>query len=298
MYKKTNYMRKNLFLLIALISMINGVSMMAQEKIVVSIPAFSYVTGNADPKDVATVQDEVINAFVKTKRFDIVDRGEISMAQINEELEVQKGENFIDGNVVAQGKSLGAQYLIMGAVPMISVTEGFAKDNQGRQSSTGWTARVLLSLRVVDLETGKIISSQAIEPKSGGVAFIGAFVNPKSRESALNKALKDIEGQVDMFVLKNFPVTLQIVEFQGKQVLISGGSEKGIKKGMKFTVAEPVTVEVDGKPMTRNKEVGQLEVAKVEDENFSLCKIKSGEKEIRAKFESNPNSLKIILNAK
>ncbi|MDR2653182.1 MAG: hypothetical protein LBC68_12885 [Prevotellaceae bacterium] len=289
-------MRKILFLSVALISMINGVSIMAQEKIVVGIPTFTYVEGKADPKDVVAVREEVINAFVKTKRFEIVDRDQISMDLMNQELEVQKGESFIDGTAIAQVKSLGAQYLIIGSVSTISITEGFAKDSQGRQSSTGWTARLLLSLKVLDLETGKILSSETIEPKSGGIAFIGAFANPQSRESALNKALQDIEGQVDKFVLKNFPVTLKIVEFQGKQVLISGGSEKGIKKGLKFIVAESVTVEVDGKQMERNKEIGQLEVAKVEDENFSLCKIKSGEKEIRAKFESNPN-LKIILKA-
>ncbi|MDR1199774.1 MAG: hypothetical protein LBK94_12325 [Prevotellaceae bacterium] len=289
-------MRKILFLSIALISMINGVSVMAQEKIVVGIPTFGYVEGKADPKDVVAVREEVINAFVKTKRFEIVDRDQLSMELMNQEIEVQKGENFIDGSAIAQVKSLGAQYLIIGSISTISITEGFSANNQGGQNSTGWTARLLLSLKVLDLETGKIISSETIEPKSGGIAFIGAFANPQSRESALNKALKDIEGQVDKFVLKNFPVTLKIVEFQGKQVLISGGSEKGIKKGLKFIVAEPVVVEVDGKQMERNKEIGQLEVAKVEDENFSLCKIKSGEKEIRAKFESNPN-LKIILKA-
>jgi len=40
-----------------------------------------------------------------------------------------------------------------------------------------------------------------------------------------------------------------------------------------------------GKKLERKKEIGELKITKVEDENFSICSVSSGGIEINSKFE-------------
>ena len=102
---------KKIILSIALMAGLNFVAS-AQEKTGVGIMSFSFVQGAASSQDVNSIQETVINAFVKTKRFNIVDRSK--MDALKKEKELQKSEDFIDGSVIQQGISLGANYLISG----------------------------------------------------------------------------------------------------------------------------------------------------------------------------------------
>ena len=86
----------------------------AQEKTGVGILSFTYVQGAASFQDVNSIQETVINAFVETRRFNIVDRSK--MDALKKEKDLQKSEDFIDGNVIQQGVSLGANFLVSGHV--------------------------------------------------------------------------------------------------------------------------------------------------------------------------------------
>ncbi|MBK7432008.1 MAG: hypothetical protein IPI62_14115, partial [Bacteroidetes bacterium] len=104
---------KKIILSIALIAGLNFFAS-AQEKTGVGIMPFSFVQGAASSQDVNSIQETVINAFVKTKRFNIVDRSK--MDALKKEKDLQKSEDFIDGSVIEQGVSLGANFLISGHV--------------------------------------------------------------------------------------------------------------------------------------------------------------------------------------
>ena len=109
----THIMMKKIILSITLFVGINFVTS-AQEKTSVGILPFTYIEGSATLQDVNSIQETIINAFVKTKRFNIVDRSK--MDALKKEKELQKSEDFIDGYVIKQGISLGADYLISGHV--------------------------------------------------------------------------------------------------------------------------------------------------------------------------------------
>ena len=63
-------------------------------------------------------------------------------------------------------------------------------------------------------------------------------------------------------------------------------NKSGIKKGDRLSVVELVETEVGGRNLTRKKEIGEIKVSKVEDENFSICDVKSGGTEILTKINS------------
>ena len=252
----------------------------------------SHKVGN----NLAAINDAITNALVKTNRFSIVDRSK--MQALQQEKNLQKTEDFMDGQVVAQGKSLGAEYLVSG--------------NVNSYTNDGNVAKFTFTLSVIDVASNRVLGSEQIESKGGGyggailmgmvaTASTGqATPNTGDPESAFKKALNDVSKDVDRFVNKNFPLMLSIAELQQKDkkgmpltLLISGGSSMGVKKGDKFRVVELSEMEVDGKKMTRKKEVGQVQVVNVEDENFSSCKVLAGGAEIGTKSQSGAK-LKIV----
>lgn len=271
----------------------NIVIMHAQEKTGVGIMPFTYVAGAANPQDVNSIQETVTNAFVKTKRFNIVDRSKMEF--LKKEKELQKTEDFMDGAVIAQGANLGANFLISGHV--ISAASEQMRTDEG---TVTYKTKLSISLKVIDVETGQVISSETIEPKSGN-SLLGAIgIGASSTQSSMAKAIRGVEEKVDDFVNKNFPQSFSIAEVQEKdnkgnatKLLIAGGSEFGLKKGDKLKVVELTEMIINGKKIPRKKEIGELKIIKVEDENFSICSVTFGGIDINSKFEAKVN-LQII----
>lgn len=270
-----------------------------QEKITIGVLPVTHTSGNSYQETVA-ITDALTSAFVKTQRFILVDRSK--MEALKKEKQLQKTEDFMDGKTIEQSKSMGAQFLIS------STLNSYEND--------GHVCKFALNLSVIDVASGQIVSSDMIESKGGGRggqiagAFGGAALGTGnlsgngSTDDALKKALKGVESEIDKFVSKNFPVTFSIAEIQEKdskgsatKILIAGGSAFGIKKGDKLKVVELSEMEVNGKKMQRKKEIGELQVTKVEDENFSICSVNSGGIDINSKFDSKAK-LQVITKVK
>jgi hypothetical protein len=197
------------------------------------------------------------------------------MDALKSEKDLQSTEDFMDGSVVAQSKNLGAEFLISGMVTNAKADRMTSTSEDGTVTVT-YKAKLVIQLKVLDVETGQVVTSETIEPKSGssfgGMMGIGA----STPEKAISKAMKDIEGDIDEFVAKNFPITASIVEASAKTIMIAVGSNNGVQKKDTYKVVEISEIEVDGKKMVRKKEIGLIVVSSVEDENFSNCTIKKG----------------------
>jgi hypothetical protein len=294
----TYIIMKKIILSIALVAGINFVTS-AQEKTSVGILPFTYIEGSATLQDVNSIQETIINAFVKTKRFNIVDRSK--MDALKKEKELQKSEDFIDGSVIKQGISLGADYLISGHV--ISANAERMETSPSKRTgnvTVTYKAKLSIQLKVIDVATGQVINSESIEPKSGSTLGGMMGLAPSSPQAAVLKAIKGIEDKVDDFVYENFPATFPIVEIQQKdsegyatQILIAGGSAYDLQKGDRLKVVEVSIVEVGEKKIERKKQIGEIIITTVEDENFSTCSVDSGGIEINSKFEAKAKLLVI-----
>ena len=290
---------KKLLLSLVFLAIMGLSNVFAQEKVTVGILPATYVTGSANLSDVNSIQEEISSCFVKTKRFNIVDRSK--MDALKSEKELQKSEDYIDGSVVAQGASLGAQYLISCNVNSATAIQVTTKDPKtGQTTISGYKEKLSIALKVIDVSTGKVIATETIEPKGGTTLGALAGTAPQTPEKAFSKALQDIQNKIDDFVAKNFPLTFSISEITEKDakgnavtIQIAGGSEYGLQKGQKLKVVEITEKEVDGKKIPYKKEVGEIKVTKVEDENFSTCTVIDGGADINAKFEAKVK-LKVI----
>ncbi len=236
---------------------------------------------------IVAIQDAVTDAFVKTKRFSLVEREK--MGQIKYEKNLQKGEDFIDGSVIEQSKSLGAQYVVMGNVSKASV-EKSQTNAPYAGTITRINSEVAFNIKIVDVVTGLIMASNSFSGKGKG-------------ENALESALNDIRPEIVNFIKENFKVTLPVASIEEKdkkgnavKLLIAGGSSLGIAEKNELKVFEVTEIMVDGKKMTRKIPIGKVRVEKVEDENFSVCIVSEGGGEIAKKMENGAKIKCELLN--
>jgi TolB-like protein len=272
-------MKKHIFILFISIC---GFHLSAfNQKTTVGILSFTQSKDIHETQTLTSIQDAVIHAFVKTKRFDILDRTSVE-AWVNEK-ELQKSEDFLESDqTVDQNSSLGAEYLVSGNLSSLHIQEMILAD-----SSIIYGAKLYINLKVINVESGETISSTTITPVAGNQLAAAYGIGAKTPEMAIAKALKDIEKQIDTFVAENFPLNITIAEITNiNELLLAVGSYFGVKVKDKYKVVELSEMEIDGRKLTRKKEIGEIVVVQVESENFSICKIKKGGALILARFNA------------
>ncbi|SEW02433.1 hypothetical protein SAMN05428988_1362 [Chitinophaga sp. YR573] len=244
-----------------------------QSKTVIGIAPFrSGASQNSN--NVVSVQETVADVFSRNKRLTLIEKDK--MAQVKAD-SLQTTET-VDPQLLEQAKATGAQYVITGNVaraaveikqtniPVIGVT-------------TANVAEISFTMSVIDVARAEVVATST-------------FIGNGRGKIAFEDALKDLKPQIERFIKDNFKVTVSIAEIEEKnsnggaaKVLIVAGSLLGVKELDEFRVYELTELTVDGKKMTRKKTLGKIAVAKVEDENFSVCTVQEGGIEIAKKVE-------------
>lgn len=271
------------FLLLLIISLfITNISLAqvkeGNDKINVAIYDFSYTKNMVAPDLVPTITQYIVNSFQNNGLFNVVDRSKLN--QVKQEKDLQKTREFFNESMVTQGKSLGAEHIVTGNVDEISTSH---KISDGKRY---YSADISFSIKVLNVATGAVLASKQITTKGGGT--LGMLTGKsETAEDAVRAAMKKIDRKVNNFISENFAATsIYIVEItdsddtKAKKVLISAGKNMKVKKGKKLEVFIEVETTVAGKKMIRQKNIGELKVVRVEDENFSVCQVKKGAKEI------------------
>ncbi len=269
-------------------------SSFGQDKILIGIMPFknpavnnnSYYTKNTNDDEYTTsIQDVVTNAFLKSKRFSLVEREK--MSQLKSEKELQKSEDFIDGSVVEQSKTLGAQYVVLGNISEASLTSKTINVYMVGNVTT-ITAKVSFSIKIVDVATAQIIASNNFTKSSKG-------------KNGFNDALDELNPEIESFIKENFKIMVSIAEIEEKnkkgeavKVLIAAGISTGVKKSDEYKVFENTEIIIDGKVLIRKKTIGKIIVNAVEDENFSKCIVKEGGKDIADKMATGKLKCELI----
>lgn len=266
----------------------------------------------------SNVQAIVSKVFVEKTRFTVVERTKLD--QIAKERNLQKQEDFLNGAVIEQGKSLGAQYLISGNINQIAKRGGNiekSKIDYDSYSKQYYTRKYqvyltqidfVINVQIIDVTTGLVKSSKSITSS--------AEAETTSQETVINSAIRGLEGYLKAWVNSAFPVYMKIVKVETtdkkglpKTVLIKGGSDVdlayrkdgGVLYGIgkkdvssELEVYENVTEMIDNKEYTRKVTVGKIKVSEIQGE-FSICEVKKGAEEIQKKLnEGKTLFLKII----
>ena len=246
-------------------------------RLVVGVAEFSC---QEDSPYTGLVTEKVVEMLTNTRRFRVVDR--TSIDKIHSELELQKTEAFLDSkNRVEQDIAVAAEKMITGHIVKIPVYR--IKNPDG--SVRGFKASVGFEMKVVDVATG--LSSEA-------TSFQGkASQECMSPEAAVNMAMQSIQSEIGDWFRTNFPITCSVSRIiDNKTVLVSAGSEQGVKPGNIFKV-DAVEI-LDGQPY--HKALGEIKIKAVAGPNFSECEVpKKTMEQIRSYFD---NAIKIICELK
>jgi hypothetical protein len=205
---------------------------------------------------VSKIQSYVLEKLVKDNRFNLVERSKINIIQ--KERELQKSMDFIDGYVTNQGKAVGADYLILGDFELNEMS---------------------FTISIYSVADEKLVASE--------------ITMLKKRLSTNFKSIRTpIDEATDRLINKLAPNYMALLEVtnerkgSAKEVLIAGGTGRGLEKGdeVEFKIIEERTVE--GEILTYYKTIGTGEIDKIEGKNFSLISIKKGGKKIATLIQS------------
>lgn len=199
----------------------------------------------------------IIERFIQDSRFEIVERAKLNL--VNNELELQKSENFMDGYVVNQGESIGADYLLYGI---------FNPDNKE------------LTISLFSIADNNVKSSQIIPLKK---TFWG-----------VEKYKEKIQDATSQLINKEFPVQIPMIEIldgdsKAKEVLVAGGTKNGFNTDDDIVFYYESFKVVRKDTFKREVTLASGKVEEVENENFSRVKITKGKKEIKAQFDLGTN---------
>jgi hypothetical protein len=217
---------------------------------------FSSFDASQIHRKIASFQARVTEVFSTDSRFVVVDRK--SSALISKERDLQKMEDFLDGYVVEQGKSIGAEYLVSGE---FNATE------------------IILTLSLYDVGKGAIVSTEVIDMRDH---LFGVFDNVGP----------PVKNGTRRMIEREFPLLMSVVKIleskkdKAKLLLIAGGLNRGIKNGQLLDIKISEILEVEGVKNTYYKTVGLAVVEKIEGPNFSVVYVDDGKEEVKSYFDS------------
>ncbi len=222
------------------------------------------------------VTEKVVEVLKNSNRFIVVDR--TNRDKVQEELELQKREEFIGKDVVEQGSSLAAKKLVQGTITKIPVYR--MKNSDG--SVRGYKASVAFQLKVDDVATQQTTEAMSFEGKTSKECI--------SAQAAVQMAMNSLEPALAEYVRITFPLHAKIMKIlksdNGKAVniLIKSGKKHGVKVGDQFIVT---ALEIlDGEEIPT--EIGNITVVKHVGEVFSECKVdKKIQQQLYSLFNTN-----------
>ncbi len=254
-------------ILVVLLSVVSSFVTYSQtdSKPVVGVQAF---TSEVNSPFVNSVYEKVVMVITNTHRFTLIDL--VGADKMTEEL---KSEKYLDSkNAQKNMDLLTMQSMVIGHLVKMNIYS--MKNPDG--SINGYKASAAFTLKVNDIETGKITEAYHFETANSPLAL--------SKEQAVNQALQSVENTLNDYFSTVFPLYTKIEKVvDAKKLLIAGGKSFGIKEGDKLIV-ERIEM-LNGKPYPTA--IGELKVVKIAGDDFSECSISKGGKEIIAAFNAS-----------
>ncbi len=244
-----------------------------------TVAVMPFTAGKADAERALNLTGYVETAFSKSNRFTMIDR--TSFPQVLAEDTLQRNPDLFESMAFEQSKKLGAKYLVTGRLSETSSgtkTEDDIKKEATKNMLGGWlgktagnamgqaTGSIPFSMKIVDVQTGKILKSESMIATSKAA----------NSKNALAEAMQEAQKLIDDFIGKTFPTFAKYFKMiDDKKVKIVGGSKVGFQKNQLLKVVEVNQVEVDGEMLVEEIHLATLKIIEVENENFSIGKVET-----------------------
>lgn len=208
---------------------------------------------------------------------------------IDKERNEQMNPEYIRGKIAKQGVAMGATHTMAGFLSSCNVVET-VKKMPGGNSTSDWAASVTFQLMLIDQATGMAIGGAKTFTANAGSGF--AF-GQNERTACLERANRKAKKMIRNWMSTVLPNDFKILRTQDStkkgiptMLLLKGGLNLGITKGEELQVVELEVL--DG--VNVENVIASLKVDEVQRET-SICKVKKGGEELKAKMEAKAKYL-------
>ena len=213
------------------------------------------------------VEAVVFETILDSKQVELVERQ--AFADLENEKWRQSGSDFEDGVVIEKTRSVGANKMMVGTITLCDVTS--KRLDSGNYS---YDCGLQVSVRLIDLETSKVVASESWEAGTGLMNLQFA----DSEKKAIAQSAKKINLDVRKFLAKYYPMRGEILQVTaGGDLILNLGSSHGIDKNDRLIVY--TTAKVAGADY--NEEIGEIKIDAVNGTERSTGKMKKGKIDIK-----------------
>jgi len=199
--------------------------------------------------------DLLVSELVGSEHFVVVERGHLD--RVVDEISRQKNRLFRTEGRVDEGRLKNARYLIRGVINDFSHTGGggfWVNLRSFLFLGRGHTARVAMTLTIVEVETGQIVDSiqcysrvlareAYLQGKYRDMAFGGDAFFKTPLGTATAKAIRQgVKGIIGSMPKQEWAP--MIASIAGGRIILNAGRERGLRTGMLFRVRS------EGRPVT------------------------------------------------
>ena len=233
----------------------------------------------------------LVSDLVSSDHFVVVERRRLE--QLLGEIDAQASEYFREAKKARRGRLKNVEYFIRGVVTGFTQVSASDLRVSGADAAGGYgshTARVALTLTVIEVETGQIVTSISTaglakahaaygEGRYKGIRFGGDvfFQTPLgvATRNAIRKALRTLVKRLEKQRWRP-----HIARVRPDRLIVAGGTRHGQRVGMELAAlapAERITDPATGDPIGRlpGEMVGRVRIVEVR-EKLSIAKRVSG----------------------
>jgi hypothetical protein len=212
------------------------------------------------------------------RNYDLIERSQLSKVMQEQKLGLS---GIVDqSNVAKVGKILGLNYLVLGSIVDASVSRvgggaGGWVPGRGTNAAAASVSKitVAINVKVVEVESGKIVLSEiaensdtgnfAVAARSGGQGA-GISASPENYMSVARKAISQAAFKIIREIAPQEPAVILVKE---KEVMIDMGRTNGIREGQRYVIVREgdIVKDRDGNVIAVDIiEIAELTISRVE----------------------------------
>ncbi|MFK8006177.1 MAG: hypothetical protein AB8H03_07395 [Saprospiraceae bacterium] len=235
--------------------------------------------------DLASYESAALTGVQSTSLCTTVERAE--WKKLLKERGIQETEDFLNGEIIPQGVSLGAEYLLLLSFQGNNVSQ----KNVTVKGKISQKIEMALTIgaKLVSVETGEVKHSKVINLKESSTVAqgTGTYTSKGDASSTFkSKMLKNLEQEFSDFIYEVFPPAVTILSAgmeskRGKAKLVLCRTNAKFRDGTRFNVYTEETIDLgDGQVEVIENKVGELKMTTNKSTQIIACKVVKGKSEI------------------
>lgn len=178
-------------------------------------------------KETAVLTNKLITALVKTNKFSVVERDKLET--VMKEFRLSEGGITDPARSQKAGKLIGADYLLHGSISLFNASVGYKKIPYTDSFNEITEVRLVVDIRLVETETGKIVVAETCNKRDGSKGIVGSASRTDVDPVIIEQLQRTVSEELVTNVVDGiYPI--KVVSLKDEVVYINRGQEGSVRK--------------------------------------------------------------------